>query len=99
MQGYNSLVFILACVARSAGDITCLIQDADASYKSDVANVTDTFLSGLESDTKVDVAQETSRIGYVGKKRYVRLSGVSANSANLTAGAIAIQSKGDVPQA
>ncbi len=96
MSEYNSLYFVLACVARSAGDATLLIQDSDDNIT--YADVTDVFLSGAEADTLVDAAQETTRIGYIGKKRYVKASVVTDNSANVTVGAIAIKSHGDIPQ-
>lgn len=95
MTGYNSLVLVLACVARSAGDATLLIQDSDDDIT--YTDVSDTFLSGLEADTLVDAAQETTRIGYVGKKKHVKASVVTANGANLTVGAIALLSHTDVP--
>ncbi len=99
MQGYNSVVFILQTGAVSAGDVTALIQDGDASNLSDASDVTDTFLSGTEASTLIDAANTTTRIGYVGKKRYVRLSAVSDNSANLYFSSIAVKGHGNVPTA
>ena len=54
---------------------------------------------GTEDDAKIDTTNQVTTIGYVGKKRYVRLSMVTANSANLTVGAVAVQAKGKVPSA
>lgn len=97
MQGYNSLLFVMQAGVVTAGDATLLIQDSDTSG-SGYADVTDTFLSGTEALTIVDATNEITRIGYVGKKRYVKCSVVTANSANLTVGVIALRGKGNVPQ-
>ena len=95
MQGYNSLTFILQVGTVTLGDVTPLIQDSDDDIT--YADVTDTFLSGTEAAALLDTSNTTSRIGYVGKKRYVRFSVVTANSADLTIAAIAVQGKGDIP--
>jgi hypothetical protein len=96
MKGWNSAAFMIACSARTTGDATLLIQHSDVSG-SGYVDVPDTFLSGLESDTTVDAAQELKIIGYVGKKEHVKPSVVSANGATLDVGVIVIKSKGDVP--
>ena len=95
MKGYNSLVLLLSCSARAAGDFTLLVEDSDDN--ATFVAVTDTFLSGLESATLVDAANEITRIGYIGKKRYVKASVVSDNSANGTVTVIALQGNGNVP--
>jgi len=95
MQGYNSLTFILQAATVTLGDVTPLIQDSDDDIT--YADVTDTFLSGTETAALLDTSNTTSRIGYVGKKRYVRFSVVTDNSADLTIAAIAVQGKGDIP--
>lgn len=86
--GYESLEFILQTGAVSAGDVTPLLQDGDDSGLSDVAAVAADFRLG--NLVTLDAANGVTRVGYVGKKRYVRLSAVSDNSANLIAGAIAV---------
>lgn len=91
----NSITFFLICSGWTAGDATLLIQDSDDNVT--FADVTDTFLSGTEAVTTVDAAQEITSIGYVGKKRYVRASIVSDNSANLVVGVIAVKGHSDVP--
>lgn len=88
---YGALTFVLFTDAVSAGDVQALIQDGDDSGLSDAAAVADDFLIGTEAGTNIDAAHSIVKIGYVGKKRYVRLSAVTDNSANLTVGAIAIQ--------
>ena len=95
-QGFNSCTFVMQTGAVTAGDATLLIQDSDTSG-SGYANVDDDFLSGTEASTKLDTANTVSSIGYVGKKRYVKASVVTDNSADLTVGAVALLAKGDVP--
>lgn len=90
--GYEGLTFVIKAGAVTAGDVTPLIQDGEDSGLSDAANVADDFLIGTEAAAQIDAANEVFTIGYVGKKRYVRLSLVSANSANLVVGGEAILS-------
>jgi len=87
--GYESLEFIMQAGVVTAGDITGVMQDGDDSGLSDAATVASDFRLG--SLVTLD-ATGVTRVGYIGKKRYVRLNGLSANSANLTAGIIAILS-------
>ena len=87
---FESVTFIMQTGTVSAGDVTMLIQDGDDPALSDAADVSDTFLLGLESDTTLTAANTVSRIGYVGKKQFVRLSAVTDNSANLQVGAICV---------
>lgn len=85
---YNSLTYIIASGAVTAGDATLLIEDSSdgVTYTA----VADKYLVGLEANTKVDAADKSARIGYIGNNRYVRASVVTANSANLAVGVIAI---------
>lgn len=87
--GYESLEFIMQAGVVTAGDVTLIMQDGDDSGLSDVATVASDFRLG--SLVTLD-ATGITRVGYVGKKRYVRVSAVSATSANLTVGASAILS-------
>ena len=87
--GYESLEFITQAGVVTAGDITGVMQDGDDSGLSDAATVASDFTLG--SLVTLD-ATGVTRVGYVGKKRYVRLNGLSANSANLTVGIIAVLS-------
>jgi hypothetical protein len=95
-QGFDGCVFLMQTGAVSAGDVTMLIEDsADNVTFAAVAN---DFLSGLESATTLDTANTISRIGYLGKKRYVRQSAVTANSANLVvSGACLLTKAKDAP--
>jgi len=81
-KGFESITFLLQGTI-TAGDITPLIQDGDDAALGDAANVVDDFLIGTEAAAKLITTTTESKIGYVGKKRYVRLSAVSANSCNI----------------
>lgn len=87
--GFESCTFVLQAGVVTAGDAQLLIEDS--ADNTTFAAVSDTFLIGTEVLTNVDGTGEITTIGYVGKKRYVRASIVSDNSANLTCGAIAVK--------
>lgn len=89
--GFESAVTVLQVGVVSAGDVTILLEDGDDSGLSDAAAVPDTFLVGLESDTTLDTANTVSTIGYKVRKRYLRPSVVTDNSANLYANALVIK--------
>jgi hypothetical protein len=84
--GYESVLFILKMGIVTAGNATILIQDGDDASLSDAANVDDKWLLGTE--VTLDASNALASIGYIGKKRYVRLSVITAGTADLTAGAI-----------
>lgn len=91
-QGFEALTFVIETGARTDGTVTPLIQESDTSG-SYSGSVDDNDLVGLEVDAALSVANSRSRIGYVGKKRYVKLSLVSTSvTSGLTAGATAILS-------
>lgn len=89
-QFYESIEFVMQVNAYTLGTVTPLIQDGDSSTLTDAAAVSDTFLLGTEAAAALTAANTSSRIGYVGKKRYVRLSAVTTASANLYFSALAI---------
>ena len=89
-QGFESLTFVIETGARTDGTVTPLIQETDASG-SYSGSVDDNDLIGTEALAALSTAQSRSIIGYVGKKRYVKLSLVSTVvTSGLTAGATAI---------
>lgn len=95
-QGYDGCIFLTQMAGYTLGTATPLIQDSDDN--SVFADVTDTFLSGTEAGAALTVTNTISRIGYVGKKRYVRLSIVSSDSANyVIAGACILTKAKEVP--
>ena len=87
--GFESLEFLMQAGVVTAGDVTLIMQDGDDSALSDVATVADAFRLG---DLVTLDATGITRVGYVGKKRYVRVSAVTDNSGNLTVGAAAVLS-------
>ena len=76
-SGFESCTFLNRVSAFTDGTYTPLIEDGDDAGLSDAAPVADDFLSGTEAAL---VAAGDSSIGYVGKKRYVRISFVSAST-------------------
>jgi len=97
MQGYNSLEFVFFSGARTDGTYTPLVRHGDAANLSDVADVADDDLLGLEADGAIAAANTVKRIGYRGNKRYVRFDIVStATTSGATLGALAIRGHADV---
>ena len=91
-QGYESVTFEIITGARTDGTVTPLIQETDTSG-SYSGSVDDDNLVGLEADAAISVLHSRSRIGYIGTKRYVKLSLVSTSvTTGLTAGASVILS-------
>lgn len=90
-QGYESLEFVIATGSLADADATfvVLVEDGEAANLSDAAAVADTFLLGTEAlaGFQFDDDNEVRKIGYLGDKRYVRLTITPAN--NASAGLIA----------
>lgn len=76
--------FVLMIGANTDADatFTVLFEDGDASNLSDHAAVADKFLLGLESEASFtyDDDNECRKIGYIGDKRYVRVTVTPANN-------------------
>lgn len=90
-QGFESLEFLLHTGARTDGTFTPLIEHGDDPSLSDAAAVDDADLLGTEAGAALAAANSSSRIGYRGSKRYVRLSVVSSGvTSGATVGATAI---------
>jgi hypothetical protein len=86
-------VILLGSIADADATFTVLVEDGDASNLSDAAAVADDQLLGTESGAsfQYDSDNLTKKIGYVGSKRYVRLTITPANNASaalIAAGAI-----------
>ena len=89
-KGFESLTFITFAGTLTDGTFTPLIHDTDSTGTSYVA-VADEFLIGTEAAAAVDTSDTALRVGYNGKKRFVRLSYVSTSvSSGGTVGALAI---------
>lgn len=76
--GYESLTFLNRASSYTDGTYTPLIEESDTS-SSGYAAVADNDLIGTEADAALSAAG-VSRIGYVGTKRYVKLSFVSTST-------------------
>lgn len=85
-RGYESVELIIAAgsLADSDATFTVLVEDGDNSALSDNAAVADTFLLGTENQAsfQFDDDNEVRKIGYVGGKRYVRLTLTPANNSS-----------------
>lgn len=90
--GFEALEFMLLAGTLTAGTFTPLIEESDNADFSGSNAVIDDDLLGTEADAAFAATDdnEAKRVGYVGKKRYVRLSIVSASSANGVIGALAV---------
>lgn len=77
-SGYGSLEFVITpgAIADVDATFTVLVEDGDASNMSDAAAVADTGLLGTEAlaGFQFDDDNECRKIGYIGHKRYVRLT-------------------------
>lgn len=96
-QGYEGLEFFIQSGARTDGTYTPLIEEGDEADLSDAAAVADEDLVGTEAGAAISAANAIKRIGYVGHKRYVRLSIVSSDvTSGATIGATAVLGRGAV---
>ena len=86
LAGYESATIVFQAGVVTAGDATLLVQESDTSGGA-FTDVADIDLIGLESATKLDTSNGVSKIGVLSKKQFLKVSVVTANSANLTAGA------------
>ena len=84
--GYESATIIFQAGVVTAGDATLLVQESDTSGGT-FTDVADADLIGLEASTKLDASNGVAKIGVLSKKQYLKVSVVTANSANLTVGA------------
>ena len=75
---FDSLTFLISIGANTDTDalFAVLIEDGENSGLSDAAAVDDKFLLGTEAlaGFRFDDDNETRKIGYIGSKRYVRLT-------------------------
>lgn len=76
--GYGSLTFAIATGSIADADVTfaVLVEEGDAADLSDAAAVSDADLLGTEAlaGFQFDDDNTCRKIGYVGSKRYVRLT-------------------------
>lgn len=93
--GYESLMFgiLIGALADADATFAVLVEHGDVSNLSDAAAVPDSQLTGTEALAGFTFAADDScrKIGYVGPKRYVRMTITPANNtgaANVSAMAI-----------
>ncbi len=84
-SGFESLTFAIATGSLADADatFTVLVEDGDAANLSDAAAVADAELLGTEALAGFAFGDddETRKIGYIGNKRYVRLTVTPVNNA------------------
>lgn len=84
-RGYGSVEWVTLIGANTDADATfvTLVEDGDASNLSDAAAVVDAELLGTEAlaGFAFDDDNEIRKIGYIGNKRYVRVTITPANNA------------------
>lgn len=93
MQGFDSLLYAIQAGTITLGTITPVVEHGDDSGLSDASDVADINLNPTEADAVFAATDDNvvKRIAYTGSKRYVRLKLTTADSADLTVGAVAIQ--------
>lgn len=94
-RGFQSLEFLIAIgtFTDSNATATVLVEDGDNSALSDNAAVVDAELLGTEAEAAFNYGDdnEVRKIGYIGNKRYVRLTITpSGNGGDLPIAAIAV---------
>ena len=90
MQGCNALEFVFQVGAYTDGDVTPLIEESDNSNMSSSNAVADDDLLGTEAAAALSAAG-VSNVGYIGNKRYVRATAVTAAGSTLSVGCTAIK--------
>lgn len=85
-QGFESVTFGIATGSLADADatFTVLVEHGDAANLSDAAAVDDADLLGTEALAGFNYGDddETRKIGYIGNKRYVRLTVTPVNNAS-----------------
>lgn len=99
LAGFSRLVFaiLLGSLADADATFVVLVEHGDAANLSDAVAVPDANLTGTEASAGFTFADDNKvrKIGYVGSKRYVRLTITPANNTgNVFLSAIAILSGG-----
>ena len=83
-RGYRSAAFLILIGANTDADVTftTLIEEGDVSNLSDNAAVADADLNGTEVLASFTFGDdnECRKIGYVGSKRYIRVTITPANN-------------------
>ena len=89
-EGYESYTIIAWLEQFAAGDASFDIEHGNNSLLADAEAVPSQFIIGDISAILLGVADKTARIGYVGKKRYVRINTTTANAPDFILGAMGV---------
>lgn len=85
VQGFGSCEFLVLLGSLADADVTftVLVEDGNAANLSDAAAVADAYLLGTEVQAGFDFSHDNAcrKIGYIGPKRYVRVTITPANNA------------------
>lgn len=81
-QGFVATEFLIQLGSIADADVTftILVEDGNDSGLSDAAAVDDAYLLGVETAFLFSDDNKTWKIGYVGPKRYVRVTITPANN-------------------
>ena len=95
LANYTGVEFLIATgsLADSDATFTVLVEDGDNSSLTDNASVADAYLLGTETGAAITFADdnEIRKIGYIGPKRYVRLTITpAANNGDAYLSAVAV---------
>lgn len=86
LAGFNSAMFAInaGSLADADATFTTLLEHGDAANLSDAAAVPDAQLTGTEAAASFTFAEDNAvkKIGYVGPKRYLRLTITPASNAS-----------------
>jgi hypothetical protein len=84
LAGFDSAMFVInaGSLADADATFTTLIEHGDAANLSDATAVPDSQLTGTEATASLTFADDNSvkKIGYVGPKRYIRMTVTPANN-------------------
>ena len=89
-QGNEGLELIFQVGEYTDGSVTPLIEEGDDPGLSDAWPVDDADLLGTEAAAALSAAG-VSNVGYIGNKRYVRATAVTAAGSTLSVGCTAIK--------
>ena len=87
-QGSDGLEFIFQVGAYTDGSVTPLVQESDDD--STYTDVADADLTNTEASAALSAAGVSS-IGYIGDKRYVKVTAATAAGSTLSVGATAVK--------
>ena len=85
LKNWGSCVVGIDMGTLTDGDYVLLLEDGDNASLTDAAVVTDANLRGTEAGASFTADSDddkTSKLGYIGKKRYVRMSIVSTSTSS-----------------